>query len=136
MKPISDFIFNAGATLIFVVFAYCAGHWDGATRERARMNAIVTQEQINHAKSLAEATNSLTLASSEYDRIKSDRDSLSRRLLQYTRGGSKGSAAGACEARAARLERMVEQLHGLVERCDAGWHGCAARKDALSEAVK
>ena len=132
MNYLTSFIIGAlAAVLVFV-----SGYESGKTAERERMNAIVTQEQINHAKSLAEATNSLTLASSEYDRVKSDRDSLSRRLLQYTRGGSKGSAAGACEARAARLEGMVEQLHGLVEACDGGWHGCAARKDALAEVVK
>jgi hypothetical protein len=121
---------------IAVVLIFAGGYESGKSAERERMNELVIKEQINHAKSLAEATNSLTLASSEYDRIKSDRDSLSRRLLQYTRGGSKGSATGACEARVARLENMVEQLHELVEACDGGWHGCAARKDALSEAVK
>ena len=132
MNYFSSFIIGALAFLL----AFISGYESGKSAERERMNAVVTQEQIKHAKSLAEATNSLTLASNEYARVKSDRDSLNRKLLQYTRGGSKGSATGTCEARTASLERMVEQLHELVEQCDGGWHGCAARKDALSEAVK
>jgi hypothetical protein len=123
-----------GALAAVLVFA--SGYESGKTAERERMNEIVLQEQINHAKSVSEATNSLVTASNEYDAVKRERDALALKLRRATSDSSKGSAAGACEARVARLEEMVEQLHGLVERCDSGWHGCAARKDALSEAVK
>jgi hypothetical protein len=34
------------------------------------------------------------------------------------------------------LAAMVRDLHDLAEKCDSGWHGCASRKDALTEAVK
>jgi len=123
-----------GALAAILVFV--SGYESGKMAERERMNAIVTQEQINHAKSLAEAANSLTLASNEYDSVKSERDVLARKLRIATSGGGQADSAGACEARAARLENMVDGLLDLVERCDSGWHGCAARKDALSEAVK
>ena len=136
MKSISDFLFNVGATLIFVVVAFCAGYWDGMSAERERMNEIVLQEQANHAKSVSEATNSLVTASNEYDAVKRERDALALKLRRATSGSGKADSAGACEARVARMEKLVEQLHGLVERCDSGWHGCAVRKDALTETVK
>ena len=136
MKSISDFLFNAGATLIFVVVAFCAGYWDGMSAERERMTAIVTQEQIKHEKQLSTAADTIVAASREYDALKLSRDDLLARLRQQVRGGGKTDSAGTCEARAARLARMVDELSGLVEKCDSGWHGCAVRKDALTETVK
>jgi hypothetical protein len=118
------------------VLVFASGYESGKTAERERMTAIVTQEQIKHAKSVAEATNSIVAASNEYDAVKSERDRLADRLRRATSGSGKADSAGACEARAARLENMVDGLLDLVERCDAGWNGCARRKDALSEAVK
>lgn len=123
-----------GALAVVLVFA--GGYESGKKAERERMNELVIKEQINHAKSVSEATNSLVTASAEYDSVKRERDALALKLRRATSGGSKGSAAGACEARVASLERMVDGLLDLVERCDAGWNGCARRKDALSEAVK
>lgn len=119
-----------------VVLVFAGGYESGKTAERERMNAIVTQEQINHAKSVSEATNTISLASSEYDAVKRERDQLVERLRNSARASAKADSLVACHARVARLEGMVSRLHGLVERCDAGWHGCAARKDALSEVVK
>lgn len=119
-----------------VVLVFAGGYESGKSAERERMNEIVIKEQINHAKSVSEATNSLVTASAEYDSVKRERDALALKLRRATSGSGKTDSAGACEARAARLERMVERLHELVERCDSGWNGCARRKDALSEAVK
>ena len=132
----NNFLVTLGLNLITVVFAFALGYHEGEVAERERVNAAVIQEQINHAKSIAEATNSLTLASSEYDRVKSERDQLVERLRNSARANGKADSLGACEARVARLEGVVAGLHELVERCDSGWHGCAARKDALSEVVK
>lgn len=132
----NNFLVTLGLSLIAVVVAFGVGYHEGEVAERERVNAAVTQEQINHAKSIAEATNSLTLASNEYDALKRERDQLVERLRNSARANGKADSLGACAARVARLEGMVERLHGLAERCDAGWHGCAARKDALSEVVK
>lgn len=132
MNYFSSFIIGALAFLL----AFISGYESGKSAERERMNELVIKEQINHAKSVAEATNSIVAASNEYDAIKSERDRLALKLRRATSGGGKTDSAGACEARTARLEEMVDGLLDLVERCDAGWNGCARRKDALSEAVK
>ena len=123
-----------GALAVVLVFA--SGYESGKVAERERMNEIVIKEQINHAKSLAEATNTISAASREYDAVKSERDALSRQLLGAAGRGAKADTAGACQRRAADLASMVRDLHELVEKCDAGWHGCASRKDALAEVVK
>ena len=39
-------------------------------------------------------------------------------------------------SRAKRRECCQPQAAWTGERCDAGWHGCAVRKDALTETVK
>ena len=131
-ETIASILIGALATIL--VFA--SGYESGKTAERERMNAIVTQEQIKHAKSVAEATNSIVAASHEYDAIKSERDQLVERLRNAARANGKADSLGACEARVARLEGVVAGLHELVERCDSGWHGCASRKDALIEVIK
>ncbi len=123
-----------GALAAILVFA--SGYESGKVAERERMNEIVIKEQISHAKSLAEATNTISAASREYDGLKSERDALALKLRQYASANGKTSAQRLDESRVTRLERMVADLQQLVEQCDAGWHGCAARKDALSEAVK
>ena len=122
--------------LVFVAAVYVSGRMDGIEAERARFNELANKERTEHAKKLSEATNTIVAASREYDSVKSERDALAERLRKQLRAGGKASAGGACEARVARMEKLVEQLHGLVEKCDAGWHGCAARKDALVQAVK
>jgi hypothetical protein len=123
-----------GALAAVLVFA--SGYESGKVAERERMNEIVIKEQIDHAKSLAEATNTISAAAREYDSLKSERDALSGKLRQYASGSGKSSAERLDAERVARLETMVADLQRLVEGCDSGWHGCAARKDALSEAVK
>jgi hypothetical protein len=122
--------------LLFIVSVYHAGRMDGIESERMKYNDLANKERIEHAKKLSEATNSIVAASREYDSVKSERDALAERLRKQLRAGGKTNSSGTCEARVARMEKLVEQLHGLVERCDAGWHGCASRKDALVKAVK
>ena len=117
------------------ILVFVSGYESGKMAERERMNELVIKEQINHAKSVSEATNSIVAASNEYDSVKRERDALALKLRRATSSSKDGSSAGTCEARTARLERMVERLHELVERCDSGWNGCARRKDALVEAV-
>ena len=123
-----------GALATVLVFA--SGYETGKTAERERMNEVITQEQMSHAKSLAKAADTISVASREYDAVRSERDVLSRRLLDATRRRPEDDSLGTCQRRVADLEGMVTDLHGLVEKCDAGWNGCARRKDALVEAVK
>jgi hypothetical protein len=132
MSTLYSILIGALATILVFV----SGYESGKVAERERMNEIVIKEQISHAKSLAEATNTISAAAREYDSLKSERDALSGKLRQYASGSGKSSAERLDEARVASLERMVADLQRLVERCDAGWHGCASRKDALVKAVK
>jgi hypothetical protein len=104
--------------------------------ELSKIKSFAHQQEVEHAKKLATATDSILVASREYDAVRSERDVLSRKLLDATRGSSKADTLGTCQRRVADLESLVGQLHGMVEKCDAGWHGCAARKDALSEVIK
>ena len=104
--------------------------------ELSKIKSFAHQQEVEHAKKLATATDSILVASREYDVVRSERDVLSRKLLDATRRSREADSLGACAARIASLEAMVRDLHGLAEKCDAGWHGCASRKDALSEVVK
>ena len=105
-------------------------------KEIAAMKEAAYQEEIKHAKQLSTATDTIVAASREYDALKLSRDDLLVRLRKQVRGSGKADSTGTCEARAAKLARMVDELSGLAEKCDAGWHGCAARKDALSEVIR
>ncbi len=123
-----------GALAVVLVFA--SGYETGKTAERERMNEVITQEQMSHAKSLAKAADTISVASREYDAVRSERDVLSRKLLDATRRRPEADSLGTCQRRVTDLEGMVTDLHGLVEKCDSGWNGCARRKDALVEAMK
>ena len=130
---------TAGPLIILALCVLLAlSEWqnNALQKEIAAMKEAAYQEEIKHAKQLSTATDTIVAASREYDALKLSRDDLLARLRQQVRGGGKTDSAGTCEARTARLARMVDELSGLVEKCDSGWHGCAARKDALSEAVK
>ena len=110
---------------------------NGSLRSQmAAIDAAVEQERIDYVKRLSTATDSILVASREYDAVRAERDVLSDRLRKQVGSRAAGDSPGACVARVADLERMVADLHGLVEKCDNGWHGCASRKDALTEIVK
>ena len=123
-----------GALAAVLVFA--SGYESGKTAERERMNEVIKQEQITHAKSLAKAADTISVASREYDAVRSERDVLSRKLFDATHRSTEADSLGTCQRRVTDLESMVGQLHGMVEKCDAGWNGCAKRKDALIEVIK
>ena len=104
--------------------------------ELSKIKQFAQQQELEHAKKLAAATDSILVASREYDAVRSERDALSSRLRRATSSGGQGVADGACAARIASLAAMVADLHELVEACDRGWQGCASRKDALIEVIK
>ncbi len=104
--------------------------------ELSKIKSFAHQQEVEHAKKIATATDSILVASREYDAVRSERDVLSRKLLNATRRGREADSLGTCQRRVTDLESMVRDLHGMVEKCDAGWNGCARRKDALVEAVK
>ena len=106
------------------------------TSQLEAINKAVQEEQINHAKQLSKASDSLVLASKEYDSVRAERASLVARLRKSASGGSAGDSLDTCRVRASRLEAMVADLHELVEACDRGWQGCASRKDALIDVVR
>ena len=133
------FIETAGPLIVLALGLLLAlSEWQNniLQNDLADIKEAAQQEEINHAKKLSTATDSLVAASREYDAVKSERDTLIARLRSSASAGAKAGTDRACEARVAHLEEMVRDLHRLVEACDGGWHGCAARKDALTETVK
>lgn len=133
------FLETAGPLIVFALGVLLAlSEWQNniLQKEIAAMKEAAYQEEIKHAKQLSTATDTIVAASREYDALKLSRDDLLARLRQQVRSSGKADSTGTCEARAAMLARMVDELSGLAEKCDSGWHGCAARKDALSEAIR
>ena len=129
-------IWMTGAGICLVMVAVMGIANVRLSNKIAAIEAAAHAEEVRHAKNLSTATDTIVAASREYDRLRADRDALNRRLREYAGSGGKAGTGGACEARAARLAAMVRGLHELAEKCDAGWHGCAARKDALTEVIK
>jgi hypothetical protein len=133
------FLETAGPLIVFALVVLLAlSEWQNNVlqKEIAAMKEAAYQEEIKHAKQLSTATDTIVAASREYDAVRAERDVLSDKLRKQVGSRAAGDSPGACVARVADLERMVADLHGLVERCDNGWHGCASRKDALTEIVK
>jgi len=94
--------------------------------------AQIEQARADNLKGLEDATNSILLADTRYRELLADRSVLLERLRRNAGSGSSdGDSIGACRARNADLGAMVQHLSGLVETCNAGWHGCAKRGDAL-----
>jgi hypothetical protein len=122
--------------LLAVAFLFTKAENLRLDSELSKIKEFSRQQEVDHAKKLSTATNSILIASREYDSVRSERDALSRRLRNATSGSRETAPGGACTARVAELEGMVRDLSDLVAQCDNGWNGCAARKDALIEVIK
>ena len=101
----------------------------------AHAEAIAKAKDEN-IQGLANATDSILLADKRYSSLLNERNDLLTRLRISTRANKGTDSINACIQRNADLGRMVQELSGLVENCNSGWHGCAKRKDALIEVVK
>lgn len=131
-----DIIAWSVAILLAVAFLFTKAEALRLDSELSKIKEFSRQQEVDHAKKLSTATNSILIASREYDSVRSERDSLSRKLHSATSGGRETAPGGACTERVADLERMVGELSELVKACDTGWNLCATRKDALIEVVR
>ena len=117
----------------FCVRSYYLHQIDEIQAAHAEAIAKAKDENI---RGLANATDSILLADKRYSALVDERNDLLARLRNSTRTNQGTDSINACNARNADLGRMVQELSGLVENCNSGWHGCAKRKDALIEVVK
>lgn len=117
----------------FCVRSYYLHQIDEIKAAHAEAIAKAKDENI---KGLANATDSILLADKRYSSLLNERNTLLNRLRNSTRTDKTPDSLNACQSRNADLGNMVQQLSGLVEECNSGWHGCAKRKDALIEVVK
>jgi hypothetical protein len=132
-----EFFLKIGMAVLAAMLVYVTFDDLRQRRALARVEEQVRVEHEKHERNLADATNSIELASSEYNAVRSERDRLLERLRSAASGGGRETVAVCADtARASALERMVRDLSDLVARCDSGWNACARRKDALVEAVK
>jgi hypothetical protein len=122
--------------LLAVAFLFTKAEALRLDSELSKIKEFTHQQEVDHAKKLSTATNSILIASREYDSVRSERDALSRRLRNATSSDRETAPGGACTARVTELEGMVRDLSELVEACDTGWNLCATRKDALIEVVR
>ena len=131
------------AYVVAVVLAFGAGAWltsahygrEIADMERAQ--AIVLKEaQESHAAGLAKATDTILLASSEYNDLCAELDR-ARARLRHADGHSSagGDSADALKKRVVRLEGLVQRLADSGSECGRLYQRCAANHDALAEAV-
>lgn len=117
----------------FCVRSYYLHQIDEIKAAHAEAIAKAKDENI---RGLANATDSILLADKRYSALVDERNTLLNRLRNSTRTDKTPDSLNACIQRNANLGNMVQQLSGLVEECNSGWHGCAKRKDALIEVVK
>lgn len=130
--------------VLAVVLAFGAGAWltsahydrEIALMEAAQSDALRAAERKN-AEGLAKATDTILLASSEYDALRGDLDSYRARLRDANRRRSaEGNSAEALNARVTELEKLVQRLVDAGSECGRHYQRSAANHDALAEILK
>jgi chromosome segregation ATPase len=107
-----------------------------AEMEKAQAEAIAQAEKKN-AQGLSKATDTINLASAEYNDLRAELDRARARLRHAnSRGSSSGDSADALNKRVAELEGVVQRLVESGSECGRLYQRCASNHDALAEAVK
>ena len=107
-----------------------------AEMEKAQAEAIAQAEKKN-AQGLSKATDTINLASAEYNDLRGELDRARARLRHaYGRSTASGDSADALSKRVAELEAMVQRLVDSGSKCGDLYQRCARNHDALAEAVK
>lgn len=143
-KGLITFVLNAAAGVcLFFICAYVGYHaaelkYEKQIAEMERAQAIALKEaQESHAAGLAKATDTILLASSEYDTLRAELDSYRTRLRDANRRRSaEGNSADALNARVTELEKLVQRLVDAGSECGRHYQRSAANHDALAEILK
>jgi chromosome segregation ATPase len=137
------FITTAAGVCLLLICAYLGYHaaelkYEKQIAEMERAQAIALKEaQESHAAGLAKATDTILLASSEYDALRGDLDSYRARLRDANRRRSaEGNSADALNARVTELEKLVQRLVDAGSECGRHYQRSAANHDALAEILK
>lgn len=130
--------------MVAVVLAFGAGAWltsahydrEIALMEAAQSDALRAAERKN-AEGLSKATDTINLAQAEYNDLRAQLDR-ARARLRHTNGNSSagGDSGDALKKRVARLESLVQRLADSGSECGRLYQRCAAKHDALAEAVR
>lgn len=129
--------------MVAVVLAFGAGAWltsahydrEIALMEAAQSDALRVAERKN-AEGLSKATDTILLASSEYNDLRAELDR-ARARLRHADGHSSagGDSADTLSRRITELEGLVQRLADAGSECGRLYQRCAANHDALAEAV-
>lgn len=134
-----DYVYMAAIFLAFGAgWWLTSAHYDReiALMEAAQSDALRAAERKN-AEGLAKATDTILLASSEYDALRGDLDSYRAQLRDANRRRSaEGNSADALNARVTELEKLVQRLVDAGSECGRHYQRSAANHDALAEILK
>lgn len=106
-----------------------------ANMEKAQAEAVAQAEKKN-AQGLSKATDTINLASAEYNDLRAELDRARARLRHANgRSSTSGDSADVLGRRVAELEAMVQRLVESGSECGRLYQRCASTHDALSKAV-
>lgn len=134
-----DYVYMVAVVLAFGVGAWLtSAHYDReiALMEAAQSDALRMAERKN-AEGLSKATDTILLASSEYNDLRAELDR-ARARLRHADGSrsAEGDAGDALSRRVAELEGLVQRLADSGSECGRLYQRCAANHDALTEILK
>lgn len=138
-----DQLLSAAVGFIAFLAAFGSGyyaascHYDKviAEMQQARADAVALAEKKN-AEGLAKATDTINLASAEYNDLRGQLDRARARLRHAGSASAADSSADALRARVARLEDLVHRLVDAGSECGRLYQRAARNHDAIAEAVK
>ena len=134
-----DYVYMAAIFLAFGAGGWLASaHYDReiANMELAQAEAA-NKAQKNHADNLAKATDTILLASSEYNDLRAELDRARARLRHADRSRSaEGDSADALSRRVTELEGLVRKLVDSGSECGRLYQRSAANHDALATLSK
>lgn len=125
--------------MVAIILAFGAGAWltsahydrEIALMEAAQSDALRAAERMN-AEGLSKATDTILLASSEYNDLRAELDRARARLRHADDHSSAGGDSGdALSRRVAELEGLVQRLADSGSECGRLYQRCAANHDAL-----